>query len=373
VDAVLGTARLTEHVEQLARGRSVTTVAVADDRTTDLARRVTGLPLDHHDATRIGPPELIDALADLRRRKPEPEIAEIRAAGAVTRDAFLRAMGETRPGVTEQELAGTVAGCYARAGCSTGYTTILSVRGEVLHNHSHGNTLRAGDLVLMDSGAERPSGFGADVTRAWPASGEFTPEQRDVYRIVLDAHQAAAEAVRPGGRWMDVHLASARVIARGLTDLKLLKGDPDDLVARGAHTLFYPHGVGHYLGLDTHDLRVFGDRVMYPAGRTRSTDFGTDMLRMDPDLEAGMVVTVEPGLYFIPALIRGDDFRARFPDAVDWDRAAAYLEMNERRGFGGVRIEDDFLVTEDGRENLTPDIPKEPGEVEAAVQTAACA
>jgi Xaa-Pro aminopeptidase len=282
-------------------------------------------------------------------------------------------MAESRPGATEQELAGTVAGCYARHGCSTGYSTILSVRGEVLHNHSHGNTLRAGDLLLMDSGAERPSGSGADVTRAWPVTGEFSSEQRDVYRIVLDAQLASEEAVRPGARWLEVHLASARVIARGLVDLKLLNGDPDDLVARGAHTLFFPHGVGHFLGLDTHDLRVFGDRVLYPAGRKRSTEFGTDMLRMDPDLEPGMVVTVEPGIYFIPALIRGEAFRTRFPDAVNWERAAKYLEMNDGRGFGGVRIEDDLLVTEDGHRNLTPGIPKEPGEVEAAVRTAAWA
>jgi Xaa-Pro aminopeptidase len=373
VDAVLGAARLPEHVEQLARGRPVLTVAVADDRTTDLARRVTGLPLDHHDAARIAPPELADALAELRIRKLEPEIDEIRAAGAVTRDAFLRAMAESRPGVTEQELAGTVAGWYARHGCAEGYQTILSVRGEVLHNHSHGNPLRAGDLVLMDSGAERPSGYGADVTRAWPATGELTPVQRDVHRIVLDAHLAACAAVKPGARWLEVHLAAARVIARGLVDLKLLKGEADDLVARGAHTLFFPHGVGHFLGLDTHDLRVFGDRVLYPAGRRRSTDFGTDMLRMDPDLAPGMVVTVEPGVYFIPALIRGQDFRRRFPDAVDWDRAAAFLDLNDGRGFGGVRIEDDLLVTDDGHENLTPDIPKEPGDVEAAVRTAAWA
>lgn len=373
VDAVLGTARLGEHVVQLARGRALLSVAVADGRTTELARTVTGLPLDLFDERRIAPPELVDVLADLRIRKAEPEIAEIRRAGEITRNAFLQAMAATRPGVSEQELAGVVEGCYAGHGCTTGYGTILSIRGEVLHNHSYENTLRDGDLLLVDSGAEVPSGYGADVTRAWPATGEYTPEQRDVYRIVLDAQSAASELVRPGTRWRDVHFQAARVITQGLADLRVVRGPVDDALERGAHAVFFPHGVGHFLGLDTHDLRVFGDRVLYPADRRRSTDFGTDALRMDRDLEPGMVVTVEPGLYFVPALLTLPELRERFRDVVDFDRAHAFLKMNDGRGFGGVRIEDDLLVMPDGHESLTPGIPKEPEDVEAAVGTAAWA
>lgn len=366
VDAVLGTARLEEQVRTLARGRHVLTLAVADGRTAAVARAVAGEALDHHDPDRVAPPELVDALAELRLHKAEPEIAEIRRAAEVTREAFLGAMAGSAPGVAELELAAGAEATYLRRGCSTGYTTILSVRGEVLHNHSHAQTLQDGDLVLMDSGAEVPSGYGADVTRAWPAGGRFTPEQRAVYDVVLAAHRAAAADVRPGARWRAVHERAATVIAEGLVELGLLRGAVPDLLSRGAHTVFFPHGVGHFLGLDTHDLRIFGDRVLYP-GRARSTEFGTDTLRMDVDLDAGMVVTVEPGIYFVPTILRLPELRRRFEGMVDFARAEEYTRANGGRGFGGVRIENDLLVTPDGHENLTPGIPEDAADVEAAV------
>jgi Xaa-Pro aminopeptidase len=236
----------------------------------------------------------------------------------------------------------------------------------VLHNHAHGNVLRDGDLLLVDAGAELPSGWGADVTRTWPAAGTFTAEQRAVYEIVLRAQRAATDAVRPGVRWSAVHRRAAETITEGLVDLRLLRGRVDDLVQRGAHGVFFPHGVGHFLGLDTHDLRVFGDRILYPDAE-RSTQFGTDMLRMNRVLEPGTVVTVEPGVYFVPAILGRAELRERFADAVDFERAASFTNANGGRGFGGVRIEDDVLVTGTGQESLTPGIPADPGEVEAAV------
>lgn len=367
VDAVLGLARLEEQVSAMARGRQVLSVGVMDERTTRRARTITGLPLDPFDPAAVAPPELVDALAALRLRKDTPEVAEIRNAADITREAFARAMRGTRPGVREQELAGDVDGWYARHGCSIGYTTILSVRGEVLHNHAHDHTLRDGDLVLLDSGAELPSGYGADVTRAWPANGRFEPDQLRVYETVLRAQLAAIELVRPGARWRDVHLRAAEVITEGLAELGLLRGSPSMLLERGAHALFFPHGVGHFLGLDTHDLRIFGDRVLYPGERKRSEQFGLDALRMDRDLEPGMVVTVEPGVYFVPAILHRREFRESFADAVDFEHAEEYLQRRDGRGFGGVRIEDDVLVTPDGHEILTPAIPKRPDEVEADV------
>jgi Xaa-Pro aminopeptidase len=368
VDAVLGLARLDDQVAKLARGRSVLSVATADPHTTEAARRITGLDLDQGDPAKIGPAELVDALAALRLVKAKPEIAEIRAAAEVTREAFLRAMAETRPGVSEQQLTAVVDGTFLRHGCASGYQTILSIRGEVLHNHAHGNVLSDGDLLLVDAGAERPSGYGADVTRTWPASGSFTPEQRAVYEVVRRAHADAVDTVRPGVRWAEVHRRAAETIARGLVDLRLLHGRPQELVARGAHAVFFPHGVGHFLGLDTHDLRVFGDRILYP-GATRSAQFGTDMLRMNRVLEPGMVVTVEPGVYFVPAILRRADLRERFAGAVDFERAVSFTRANGGRGFGGVRLEDDVIVTGNGREILTPDIPLDPDEVEAGVGT----
>jgi Xaa-Pro aminopeptidase len=368
VDAVFGASRLEELTPKLARGRPVLSVAVADPHATALARRITGLDLDQADAAKVGPPELVDALAALRIVKAEPEIAEIRRAGEVTREAFLRAMAETRPGVSEQQLTAVVDGTFLRHGCASGYQTILSVRGEVLHNHAHPHALHDGDLLLVDAGAERPSGYGADVTRTWPASGSFTPEQRDVYEIVRRAHEDAVDAVRPGVRWAEVHRRAAETVARGLVDLGLLHGSPEELVASGAQAVFFPHGIGHFLGLDTHDLRVFGDRILYP-GAARSTQFGTDMLRMNRQLEPGMVVTVEPGVYFVPAILRRADLRERFAGAVDFERAVSFTRANGGRGFGGVRLEDDVLVTGIGREILTPDIPLDPDEVEAGVGT----
>jgi Xaa-Pro aminopeptidase len=365
-DAVLGVSRLAEHVSRLVHGRKLHSVGVMDSRTTAVARELTGLPLDPFRPDAIAPEEVVDALAALRAVKREPEIAEIRRAAEVTREAFAEILGATRPGGTEQDLAGRVWGTYARHGAVPGYPVILSVRGEILHNLHHDHGLRDGDLLLVDTGAEVASGYGADVTRAWPVSGRFTPEQREIYGIVHRAYDASAAAVKPGARWRHVHNRSAETITDGLLDLGLLRGDRDGLLERGAHALFFPHGVGHLLGLDTHDLRIFGDRILYP-GRDRSAVFGADMLRMDRDLEPGMVVTVEPGLYFSPDILRHPDFRERFADSVDFDLAENWLGANDGRGFGGVRLENDLLVTESGSENLTPGIPMDPDELESLI------
>jgi Xaa-Pro aminopeptidase len=282
-------------------------------------------------------------------------------------------MTHTRPGVGEQELTGIFEGCLTRHGAVPSYGSIVTVRGEVLHNHAHGNELRSGDLLLVDAGAEVPSGYGVDVTRTWPANGTFTPEQRDVYATVLAALEAGIAAVRTGARWRDVHFAACRVIAGGLVDLGLLRGSVDSLVSRGAHALFFPHGVGHLLGLDAHDLESFGDRILYGPARTRSSQFGTSFLRIDLDLEDGMVVTVEPGLYFVPGIVRLPEFREQFRDCVDFDAAERWLAMNDGRGFGGVRLEENLVVQADGSENLTASVPLEMEDVAASVGAARAA
>ena len=367
VDRVLAVDQLETHVKEAARGREMATVAVADSRVTARARSVTGLDLDFYAPERLGPAWLVDVLAELRTRKNDAEIDEIRLAAAATRGAFVKAMGATRPGATEQELAGIVEGEFAKSGCVPAYGTILSARGEVLHNHTHDGVLEEGDLVLADAGAELPSGLSADVTRTWPASGRFDADQRDVYEIVLDAQLTAIAAARASVRYRDVHFAAARVVADGLRELGLLRGSTDALIESGAHALFFPHGVGHFLGLDTHDLRIFGDRVLLGPGRTRSREFGTEFLRIDRDLEPGMVVTIEPGIYFVPAILHRSDFRERFRDFVDFDRTENFLTRNRGRGFGGIRIEDDVLVTGGDPEVLTPGIPKSTLDVETAV------
>jgi Xaa-Pro aminopeptidase len=272
--------------------RRVHTVAVPDPRATAEAIAITGEDLDFHDARMIAEPELLLAIARLRNHRSADEIVEMRHAAAVTREAHTVAMARTRPGIYEQELVGHVEGTFARHGCVPAYNTILSVRGEVLHNHAHANLLKETDLVLLDAGAERKSGYCADVTRTWPANGHFSPEAREVYDIVLAAEKAAIAAVQPGARYRDIHMLAAHVLTDGLVQMGLMRGNSSSLVESGAHAMFFPHGVGHLLGLDVHDMEAFGDLVAYGPGRKRSDQFGTAYLRLDLDLEACMCFTI---------------------------------------------------------------------------------
>jgi Xaa-Pro aminopeptidase len=371
VTAIEKRAELAAFVKKKLGKRAAQSLAIHDPVATAEAREITGEDLDYRDAARIGAKDLIAALAKLRLLRAPEELAEMRAAAAVTQQAHALAMARTRAGIREQELVGHVEGVFARHGCVPAYNTILTVRGEVLHNHAHGNMLLDTDLVLLDAGAENPSGYCADVTRTWPVNGRFSPEAREVYDIVLAAEKAAIEAVRPGVRYRDVHMLAARVITEGLVQMGLMKGNPDALVESGAHALFFPHGVGHLIGLDVHDMEAFGDQVHYGKGRTRSQQFGTAYLRLDLDLRAGMCFTIEPGVYFVPAILHDAKFRKQFKGQVDLARAETFLTMHSQRGFGGIRIEDDVHCTESGAEVLTAAIPKETVAVEALVGSAA--
>lgn len=371
VDAVLPVEALEQHVKTLAKGRAVRSLAVADAKATARANAITGERLDFFDAKQVGHGPLIELIATLRLVKDADELAEIRRLVPITKEAHVAAIAHSKPGVNEQYLTGLVEGAFARGGCTPAYNTILSVRGEVLHNHDHRHTLQAGDIVLLDAGAEGlDSGYCNDVTRDWPVGGAFSPEGRDVYDLVLKSELDAIAAVKPGVRYRDLHLRACRVLAEGLVQLGLLNGSPDGLVESGAHAVFFPHGLGHQLGLDVHDLETFGDRIHYPQGRARSPQFGTQYLRMDMDLQAGMTFTIEPGLYFVPAILRNPEFRTRFKTQVNWDVAEKYLAMNGGRGFGGIRIEDDIHCTPSGAEVLTESIPKSRKEIEALAGSA---
>ncbi len=360
-----------EELEQHLEGRSVDSIAVADHRTNVRCRAVTNTPLAFDDPNQVATrPTVLDAIAALRLHKRPEELLQMRSTAAITKEAHEAAMRASKPGVKEELLAGLVEGTFARHGCVPAYGTILSVRGEVLHNHGHANTLQAGDIVLLDAGAENAAGYCSDVTRCWPVGKGFSPEGRDLYDLVLKAQEASISMVKPGVRYRDVHLKSSEVIADGLKAIGLLRGDVSGLVEAGAHALFFPHGVGHQLGLDVHDLESFGDRIHYPKGRTRSEQFGTQYLRMDMDLEAGMTFTIEPGIYFVPAIVNSPKFRAQFATQVDFEKAGKYLAMNHGRGFGGIRIEDDVHCTASGVEVLTAAIPKKRAEVEALAGSA---
>lgn len=370
VTAVQKRSELAAFVAKKVGKRALRTVAIADPRATAEALAITGERLDFHDNQKVADPALVATIAELRNFKRPEELAEMRLTAVTTRLAHTAAMAHTRPGIREQELVGHVEGTFARHGCVPAYNTILSVRGEVLHNHAHGNLLHDTDLVLLDAGAEAPSGYCSDVTRTWPVSGHFSPEGAEVYDIVLAAEKAAIDAVKPGMRYRDVHMLAARVLTDGLVQMGLMKGNVDALVENGAHAMFFPHGVGHLLGLDVHDLEAFGDQVAYARGRKRSEQFGTAYLRLDLDLQPGMCVTIEPGIYFVPAILRDPAFKKQFKGQVDFARAEKFLSTNSGRGFGGIRIEDDVVCTTDGREVLTAAIPKERLAIEALVGSA---
>jgi len=304
---------------------------------------------------------LIEAVVAQRSVKSGYEVSEIEKALEVSRDMYQAAMAEARPGLREHDIAGLIQGVALRRDRQQAFNPIVTVRGETLHNEYYGNELREGDLLLIDSGVESAAGYASDVTRTLPVSGKFAPEQAEIYSIVLRAQLGALEAAQPGISFRDVHLRACRIMVEGLREAGLMTGDLADAVEAGAHALFFPHGLGHMLGLDVHDMEDLGDAVGYPAGEKRSRQFGLNFLRFTRTLDPGMVLTIEPGIYFIPALIdrwRQDRLHREF---INYERLDSF------KGFGGIRIEDDILVTSEGARVLGPAIPKSIAEVEAAM------
>ncbi len=304
--------------------------------------------------------ELIKAVVSLRSIKEPQEIREIERAMETAFRMHTTAMKMARPGVFEHEIAGVVEGIAISAGGMLSFPLILSVNGETLHNHSHDNKMEAGQLMLMDGGAETRMHYATDHTRTIPVSGRFTDRQKEVYQIVLDAQIKSINAIKPGVPFRDVHMLAAKVITDGLKQLGLMKGDTDSAVEQGAHALFMPHGLGHMMGLDVHDMEDLGeDYVGYDEEITRAGNFGTAFLRLGRKLKPGFVLTVEPGTYFIPALVDQWEQENKFRDFIRYDKVRDYL------GFGGIRIEDDVLVTDEGYSVLGRPIPKTIDDIEA--------
>ncbi|HJL50027.1 MAG TPA: aminopeptidase P family protein [Polyangiaceae bacterium LLY-WYZ-15_(1-7)] len=304
---------------------------------------------------------LQDALIALRLIHDAHAQAELRRAAEATVAAHRAGMAATHPGATEAAVHGAMVGALLARGATTAYPPILSVRGKVLHNPHHDGTCAAGDLLLADVGAETAGGWAGDVTRTWPVSGAYSSTQRAVYEIVLAAQREAIALCRPGVRYRDVHLAASRALAAGLVDLGVLRGDPEELVADGVHALLFPHGVGHLIGLDVHDMEDLGDRAGYAPGRSRSAQFGLGYLRLDRDLAPGMAVTIEPGFYRVPAILEDPELAAVAGDRLDRAELAKLADVR------GVRIEDDVLITEGEPEVLTAALEKEPDAVEGCV------
>jgi Xaa-Pro aminopeptidase len=285
--------------------------------------------------------ELIKAVVDLRSVKEPCEIEEITKACNIGYEMHTAAMRNCKPGVKEQYIAGLIEGIAASYGSMVSFPVILSQNGETLHNHDHSQILQEGRMMLTDAGAEEVSHYCSDFTRTVPVGGKFLTRQKEVYNIVLAANNKAIEIAKPGVTYQYVHLEVCKVLAQGLKDLGLMKGDVNEAVAAGAHALFMPHGLGHMMGLDVHDMEDLGQ--IYVGYETRPIDqFGTSSLRMGRRLQEGFVITDEPGCYFIPALI--DQWRAQgmHKEFLNYDKIETFKD------FGGIRLEDDILIIPGG-------------------------
>lgn len=303
--------------------------------------RLLGIPFDQMKSS--ASVEFIKGVVSLRLIKEECEVAEIEKACNIGYKMHYTAMKMMKLGMVEQELVGIMEGISISEGLMPSFPIILSQNGETLHNHSHHQILTEGRLLVIDAGAETNTNYTSDFTRTLPSSGKFTQQQKEIYSIVSAANNLAVDMARPGITYSSVHQAASRVMAQGLADLGLLKGDVDEIVAAGAHSLFMPHGLGHNMGMDVHDMEDLGENyVGYDDTYKRSTQFGLGSLRMGKMLEKGHVVTVEPGIYFIPALIEQWKREGTNAQFINFGALEQYYT------FGGIRLEDDILITDNG-------------------------
>lgn len=305
--------------------------------------------------------DLIKAVVKLREIKEEVEIVEIEKAVDIAYEMHTTSMRmAATPGRIEREIAGTIEGISLAKGGPVSFPIILSVHGETLHNHHHDNVIEVGQMMVTDGGAETTMHYASDITRTVPVGGKFNERQKGIYQAVLDANVKAIEAIKPGVEYREIHFLACKVLVEGLIKVGIMKGDAQAAVDAEAHTLFMPHGLGHQMGLDVHDMEGLGENnVGYDEKTQRSKNFGTAYLRLGKALKPGIVLTVEPGCYFIPALIDQWKTDQKHSNFINYDVVDTY------RDFGGIRIEDDILVTENGNRVLGKPIPKTIEEVEA--------
>lgn len=303
--------------------------------------------------------DFIKAVVNMRNYKSAEEVAEIEKACNITADMHIAAMKAVRVGMKEYEIAGVISDVALSSGGRLAFPTIATVNGQILHNHYHGNTVKEGDMFLIDAGAETAMGYAGDMSSTIPAGKKFSARQKEIYNIQVASHMAAVEALRPGVYFKDVYDLSAKVICEGLKSLGLMKGDSEEAVQQGAHAMFFQCGLGHMMGLDVHDMENLGEVWVGYDGQPKSTQFGRKSLRLARKLEPGFVLTIEPGIYFIPELIDLWKAEKKFAAFINYDK------LEEYRDFGGLRNEEDFLITESGSRRLGKKIPLTTDEVEA--------
>ncbi len=302
--------------------------------------------------------QLIKAVVDQRSVKSEEEISEIEKAVNITVDMHLAAMHMIKPGISEAQIAAKVHEVALASDGNLAFPIIATINGQTLHNHYHGNILSKGQMFLLDAGAETKMGYGGDMSSTIPVDLKFSNKQKEIYQIVLAGHEEAIKAIQPGIRFEDVHILTAKTIAQGLKDIGLMKGNIDDAIVNGAHAMFFPCGLGHMMGLDIHDMENLGEVYVGYDGQAKSTQFGLKSLRLGRELQPGFVLTIEPGIYFIPELIDLWKSENRHTDFLNYDKVEEYCN------FGGIRNEEDFLVTETGYRLLGKKLAKTIEDVE---------
>lgn len=303
---------------------------------------------------------LIKAIVAQRSIKSSEEVQEIGRAVNTSNEMHLAAMRYTKEGLRETEVAGIIEGIAISAGGNISYPVIYTVNGQTLHNHATSNVMKKGQLVLCDAGAETAMHYAGDLTRTFPVDKKFTATQKEVYEIVLGAEQAAVKALAPGKLFRDIHFLASEYLVEGLKQMGLMKGDSREAAQQGAHALFFPCGLGHMMGLDVHDMEDLGEQyVGYTEDLKKSTAFGLKSLRLGKALEPGFVLTVEPGIYFIPELIDRWQAEKKFTQFINYDKLVPF------RNFGGARVEENFLITEAGYKLLGEPLIKSIKEIEA--------
>ncbi len=327
--------------DAVAKGRKIHFIPQYRDDNRILLSGMLGLPIAG--VNEKASLDLVLAVISQRLIKEECEIREIDMACNLGYAMHYTAMKLMKPGMIEQELVGAMEGVCISGGYMTSFPTILSQHGETLHNHKHDGVLTEGKLCVIDAGAEIGSHYASDFTRTWPVGGRFTQKQKEIYTIVSNANQYALETARPGITYRDVHLGAGRIILKGLSEVGLVHGDLDEMVAAGVQGLFMPHGLGHNMGLDVHDMENLGENhVGYDPGQERAKQLGLGSLRMARKLVPGQVITDEPGIYFIPALIEQWKKEGHNAQYIDFKALESYYD------FGGIRLEDDLLITASG-------------------------
>lgn len=315
----------------------------------------------HDEVSPLASVEFIKAVVAQRSVKSAEEIRELDRAATLSADIHSVVMQEAKAGMYERELVAKIHQAAMASGSNLAYPAILTVHGETLHNHYYGNKLRKGQMVLNDSGIETELGYAGDLTRTFPVDEKFSSEQRDLYEVVLYAYTVAKDLLAPGISYLDVHLAACKSLAQGLKDFGLMRGNIDDAVNAGAHAMFFQCGTGHMMGLDVHDMEDLGEQYVGYTDQMlkNTTQFGLKSLRLGKELQTGYVLTVEPGIYIIPELI--DRWRATksFSEYINYDK------LEEFRYFSGIRIEDDFLITENGSRMLGKHLAISVPEIEA--------